>query len=168
MLVSKRSRKALPQRMKAQNQVPASSTRTRRCHHCGHVTSLPLFYSIQTCKALPPCMIAPIPTWSAPRRAGLCCRALLGSRKPGVWPYTDAGVPALPPCCRARGAVCDTTLFARLSLGDTGCCCCCCWCACPCGDAGCTAVEIRLLLGLWKRPRDGLEWPGAAGLGSAE
>jgi hypothetical protein len=96
-------------------------------------------------------------TCSAPRRAGLCCLALLGSRNPGVWPYTEAGVPALPPCCRAPGAVCDTTLFARLSLGDTGCCCCCCWCAWPCGEAGCTAVEIRLLLGRWKRPREGRE-----------
>lgn len=85
--------------------------------------------------------------------------------KPPPWPYTDMpahpGSPAPPPCCCG---VLETTLLARFRPGEVGCCCCCgsgcCWWSrccgrcggggscCACGDAGCTAVEIRLLLGL--------------------
>lgn len=98
-------------------------------------------------------------------RAGLLWRALLGSRKAAVpGPYMDAGVPARP--CGL--AVWLTTLLARSSLGDTGC-----WCWCCCawlrGEAGATAVDIRLLLGLCSRPpRAGRQLAAAAGFSSAE
>lgn len=98
-------------------------------------------------------------------RAGLLWRALPGSRKAAVpGPYMDAGVPARP--CGL--AVWLTTLLARSSLGDTGC-----WCWCCCawlrGEAGATAVDIRLLLGLCSRPpRAGRQLAAAAGLSSAE
>jgi hypothetical protein len=100
-------------------------------------------------------------------RAGLLWRALPGSRKAAVpGPYMDAGVPARP--CGL--AVWLTTLLARSSLGETGCWC---WCWCCCawlrGEAGATAVDIRLLLGLCSRPpRAGRQLAAAAGFSSAE
>lgn len=100
-------------------------------------------------------------TWSPAKfRAGLLCRALPGSRKPAAaGPYMDAGVPARP-CGRA---VWLTTLLALSSLGDTG------WWGWPRGEAGCTAVDMRLLLGLCSRPpRAGRQFSAAAGLSSAE
>jgi hypothetical protein len=98
-------------------------------------------------------------TWSPARlRAGLLCRTLPGNRKPALGPYMDAGVPARP--CGL--AVWLTTLLALSSLGDTGCCG---WLR---GEAGCTAVEIRLLLGRCRRPRAGRQLAAAAGFSSAE
>lgn len=71
----------------------------------------------------------------------------------------DAGVPARP--CGL--AVWLTTLLALSSFGDTGC------CAWLHGEAGCTAVEIRLLLGLCSLPpRAGRQLATAAGFNSAE
>lgn len=125
-----------------------------RAMHCtadGTASSKPPVFSTQT------------RTSAAKLRAGLLWRALPGSRKPAVpGPNMDAGVPARPPCGLA---VWLTTLLALSSLGDTG------WWGWPRGEAGCTAVEMRLLLGLCSRPppRAGRQLaPAAAGCSSAE